>query len=109
MKANPVSFGSMFVIRYRKGKNTTQEQLDDRMANDYRILLHEGVANRVDKIENGKQQPEARFPLSQNEIRFFTNNSYHEYLKDYLVLKTIDKRAAEQFVEKETQKFVVTV
>lgn len=109
MKANPVSFGSMFVIRYRKGKNTTQEQLDDRMANDYRILLHEGVANRVDKIENGKQQPEARFPLSQNEIRFFTNNSYHEYLKDYLVLKNIDERAAEQLVEKETKQFVVTV
>ncbi len=106
MKANPVSFGNIFVIRYRKGKNTTQEQFDSRMENDYRILLRE---YRVNKIENGKQQPDARFPLSKNEIRFFTNNSYDEYLDDYLVLKNIDERAAEQLVEKETKQFVVTV
>ena len=98
MSINPVSFGKIFVIRYKKGDNTTQEQLDNRMDSDKRKLIDGNYDKLIKKIEtSNKLLPDARFRISQNGIRFFTDNSY----KEYSLLKKIDKSAAEHYADKE--------
>ena len=98
MSINPVSFGKIFEIRYKKGDNTTQEQLDNRMAVDTRKLFNGNRDKTIKKIETSNELcPDARLRISQNGIRFFTDNSY----KEYSMLKKIDKSAAEHYADKE--------
>ena len=106
MSINPISFGKIFVIRYKKGENTTQEQLDLRMEIDHRKLFNKYCDRKIEKIETSYNLcPDARLRISQNGIRFFTDNSY----KEYSMLKNIDKSAAEQYAAKEAIRLYVEV
>ncbi len=110
MSINPVSFGKIFVIRYKKGDNTTQAQLDERLDKDTRKLSNGNYDGNFDKIIKNIESrrdlcPDARLRISQNGIRFFTDNSY----KEYSMLKKISKSAAEQYADKEAIRLYVEV
>ncbi len=108
MSINPVSFGKIFVIRYKKGKNTTQEQLDERMATDRRKLFEDycDKNTKIQKIEcRDDLCPDSSLRISQNGIRYFTDNSY----KEYSMLKKIDNDAAEQYAAKEAIRLYIEV
>ncbi len=107
MSINPVSFGKIFVIRYKKkDENTTQNLLDLCMYNDKNRLMDEVKATNITKIESRRDLcPDASLRISQNGIRFFTDNSY----KEYSMLKRISESAAEQYADKEAIRLYVEV
>ncbi len=107
MSINPVSFGKIFVIRYKKkDENTTQNLINLFMNSDEYKLMDEVKAKNITKIETSYNLcPDASLRISQNEIRFFTDNSY----KEYSILKKIDKSAAEQYADKEAIRLYVEV
>ena len=73
---------------------------------DHRKLFEEYCDRKIEKIETSYNLcPDARLRISQNGIRFFTDNSY----KEYSMLKRISESAAEQYADKEAIRLYVEV
>ena len=105
MKANPVSFGKIFDIRYHQRKDTKNEQVENRIEKDQATAFRNRSVVFVDRVEFVNTYARPYGGLYPEGLRIFTDNSF----RDYSLLKDIDSNAAEQFVQKEAKQFVVTV